>query len=121
MICAGDILYVYCIFIDPPHYKYAVCICPEYPLFFFINSEPRRSTADAQILIKKSDFPFLTYDSYINTATVVTFRQRELNEAEKKGRLTSQLKKRIIDVVKNHKYLPPRHTQLVFDNLQNDD
>lgn len=113
----GDVLYIYCRYIDPPHYKYVVCTCPNSPLFFFINSEPRRRTPDAQVLISKSDFPFLHHDSYIDTARMCTFYQDEITQAQKKMPLTQSLMQEIASVVTKHNHLPPRHIQIILNNF----
>ncbi len=113
----GDVIHVYCAYIDPPHFKYAACICQKTPLFFFINTEPRRGTPDAQILIKKEWLPCLTHDSYINTATVVTFPKTHLSQSKIVGALPELLKAKIKSQVQKHKYLPPRHVNLVTGNF----
>ncbi len=117
MLQSGDVIYIYCVFIKPPDYKYAVCVCPKSTLFFFINSDSRRISPDAQLLIKKSDLPRLSYDSYISTAKLLFFSMEKVNAAEKRGRLPVSVKQQIIEVVKNHNYLPARHERLVFDNF----
>lgn len=113
----GDIISVYCVFINPPHYKYAVCVSPELAIFFFINTDKRRRTPDAQVLVSTSELPALKYDSYINTAEVVTFNQMHLSAAKIIDRLPDKVKERIKSVVATHKYLPPRYSALVFENL----
>jgi hypothetical protein len=112
---AGDIIYVYCTFVGD--YKYVICLCPKYPYFFLINSEPRRITPDAQIKIKKVDFPFLSHDSYINTATICTIYPDEINKATPKGSLPSHIKAEIIEVVNKHRYLSPNQKILIKTNL----
>jgi hypothetical protein len=117
-LSAGDILHALCIFTKPqPKYKYVVCICPIYPLFFLINSSPRKSTSDAQILIKKDEFSFLDHDSYINTATPCTIYQNEIDNAEKVGFLTKNIKSEIIEVVKKCRYLPQAQKELIEKNF----
>jgi hypothetical protein len=113
---AGDIIHVYCIFI--PNYKYVICVCPINLYFFLINSESRRKTPDAQIKIKKEDFPFLKKDySYINTATICTIYQNEINKATPKGSLPNHIKAEIIKVVNDCGYLSPNQKALVKTNL----
>ena len=113
---AGDIIHVYCTFIGD--YKYVICVCPKYPYFFLINSEPRRKTPDAQIKIKKEDFPFLSLDySYINTATICTIYPDEINKATIKGSLPTHIKAEIIRVVNGCRYLSPNQKTLIETNL----
>jgi len=114
----GDILHIYCIFTKPfPKYKFVICICPISSLFFLINSKPRRNTLDAQIIIKKADYSFLTDDSYINTATICTFGQPELGKAKKVGSLSNSLRGEIVKVTKKIRYLTPLLKELISKNF----
>jgi len=113
---AGDIIHVFCAFIS--NYKFVVCICPDHPLFFLINSQPRRSTPDAQVLIKKAEFAsFLQKDSYINTATPITIYPQELRKAKSVGILTDSLKSEIVKVVKECGHLSSRQQTLIENNM----
>jgi hypothetical protein len=111
----GDIIHAYCHFVS--NYKYIICVCPKYPYFFFINSEPRRQTPGAQIEIKKEDFPFLSHDSYINTATLFTIYANEVDKSTPMGSLPSHVKTEIIKVISNCGYLSPNHKALITSNL----
>lgn len=113
----GDILHIYCVFIKPPKYKFVICVCPVDRLFFFINSKPRRTTPDAQLMIKKETFSFLTRNSYINTATICTFGEHEIDKAEKIGLLPKNIKDKIIDIVRGSRYLAPKHIDIIVKNL----
>jgi hypothetical protein len=113
---AGDIIHAFCAFI--PDYKYVICLCPKHPYFFLINSEPRTKTPDAQIRIKKEDFPFLSLDySYINTATICTIYPDEISKATLKGSLPPHIKAEIIKVVHECGYLSPNQKTLIKTNL----
>lgn len=121
MLQSGDVLYIHCRAIRPyPKDKYAVCICPKFPLFFYINTEPRTRYLDSEVSIKKSDLPRLSHDSYIDTTTPVTFETQEIDAADEAGKLPGGVKQQIIEVVKNHDHLPPRHEKLVFNNFKKD-
>jgi len=113
----GDVLYIYCIYIKPPSYKYIVCICPEPPLFFFINTESRRKTPDANVLVEKTELPCLSHDSYIDTATPITFSPHDLKSANLKGDLPESVRERIKDAVTKHNYLAPRYIEKILNNL----
>ena len=118
MILPGDVLYIYCSYIKPqPKYKFVVCVCPNPPLFFFINTEPRSRTLDAQLFVAQSEILSLQHDSYINTSEIVTFPKTEINNADKKGTLPPRVRKRVRDIVTKHRYLSPMQKQLVIDNL----
>ena len=117
MLNAGDVLLIYCSSINPPKSKYVLCVSP-FPLFFFINSEPRRSKLDAQVLIKKDELSFLVKDSYINTGTVVTFSQYELQQSKHLGTLKDIIKGEVKKVVSNHGYLTEIHKEVVINNFE---
>lgn len=112
----GDILHAFCAFI--PDYKYVICICSQTPLFFLINSKPRNSTPDAQVIIEKKEYPFLDHDSYINTATIITIYQNEINKATRKGKLSETKKSEIVKIVKQCRYLTPNQKELIEGNFQ---
>ena len=114
----GDVLYIYCVYSNPPKNKYAICVCPHFPLFFFINTYPRRTSPDAQVYIEKTELSCLRRDSYINTAAMFTFAQNELDKSEKRGVLTDAIRARIIYAVSNHDYLPLRHKEIALKNLR---
>lgn len=114
---AGDVLYIHCSYITPPHFKYVICICPNWPLFFFINTEPRRITPDAQLRITPAELPFLDRDSYVDTAQALTFSKNEIAKSETKGSLPENIKRRIREITDNHKHLPLVHKKLVDSNL----
>lgn len=55
------------------HSKYAVCVCPNTPLFFYINSEPppfRRAKAIA-IQLEAWQATFLTKPCFLDTAELI--------------------------------------------------
>lgn len=114
---AGDVIYTYCYFIGK--YKYLICLCPEPPYFFLINSEPRTLTPDAQVKIVKSDFPFLPKAcSYIDTATFCTIQRLEIDDAIRKGSLPTHVKEEIIKVVDACRYLTQNQKLLIKTNLK---
>lgn len=118
MFKAGDFIYAYFRFIKPrPKYKYAICVSPEHPLFFFVNTRPRTSAPKAQIYVSKFELSYLSHDSYINTAQPITISQSEIDNAEVLGPITSNLKQKIKAVVEVSSYLSPRLKNLIISNL----
>lgn len=113
---AGDVIHAYCAFI--PDHKYVICICPKFPYFFLINSEPRTKTPNAQIKISKEEFPYLSHEfSYINTATICTIYPNEIEEAKFKGYTPDHVKKEIVEVVNGCRYLSGNQKSLITKNL----
>lgn len=106
-ISPGDVLWVYARFLASPKPKYALCVCAEeQQLFFFINSEPRRSKPDAQVEVTPADLHFLSHTSFINTGTPLVFPDQDLENAKPMGRLPTNKLKEVADVVANNRYLP---------------
>jgi hypothetical protein len=112
---AGDVIYAYCAFV--PGNKFLICLCPSPPYFFFINSEPRRQTPDAQIEITKKDLAFLKHVSYINTATICTIYPEEIIDATPKGPLPAYLKEKILKVIDGSRYLSANQQAMIKTNL----
>ena len=88
----GDVILIYCKFISPQKHKYALCVCPHLPRFFFINSAPRSSKPDAQLRVSTSDLPFLKHDSFVNTGEMVAFSKMDLSTAQWLGHLPERQK-----------------------------
>jgi hypothetical protein len=118
ILSAGKIIKVFCVFAKPkPKLKYAVCICPVARLFFLINSEPRRTSLDAQVLIAKNDFKFLKQDSYINAATICVFPEKEIDLGSEIDFITIALKAEIIKVTQECKYHSLSNKELIAKNF----
>jgi hypothetical protein len=112
---SGDILRAYCTFVEK--HKCIVCICPRLRLFFFINSEPRRTTPTAQLLIKKSEYPFLDHDSYINAALLFELPASDLSKSILLGSLSIDTRNEIVRIVEDSRYLPALRREIITSNL----
>jgi hypothetical protein len=121
ILTPGKIIHVFCVFAKPPKHKYAVCVCPRARFFFLINSKPRNTLPDAQVLISSSDFTFLTEDSYINTGTICVISEDEINHGKEIDFLTESLKSKIIKVTENCKYHSPANKDLIARSLSERD
>jgi hypothetical protein len=117
MLSPGDVIHVFCIFITPQKHKYAVCVCQNTKLFFFINTEPRRSRPGVQLPVTKRDLPFLQWDSYIDTGALYKFRAIELSASQLVGQLPDALKLEITKMVSAHGYLTEIQKQIVLNNF----
>lgn len=112
---SADILHAYCAFI--PKYKYVICVCPVFPYFFLINSQPRRLTPEAQIMITPKDFPFLDNTSYIDNSTIITIYEKEINKATPLGSVPNHIKAEIVNAVSKSRHLSPKIKATVSQNL----
>lgn len=116
MPSAGDVILVNCQLTNPPKEKFAICVCPEKKLFFFINSQPRR-LAEAQVEIQDYELDCLSHNSHVDTSKVVTFSECELQTSRHKGPLSNMLKLRIKRRVREHPHLAKRYADLVDRNF----
>jgi hypothetical protein len=121
ILTPGKIIHVFCVFARPPKLKYAVCICPKSRFFFLINSKPRNTLPDTQVLIRKSDFTFLAEDSYINAGTICVISEDEINHGKEIDFLTTPLKSEIIKVTENCKYHSSVNKDLIVRSLSEND
>lgn len=111
-----------CYFTRPnPKNKYAICVCEQKPLFFFISTNPRtRFNPDSQLHVSTSDLSFLNHDSYINTAEVVTCTLHHTCDILKDyGSIPNHIKEQIIKKVHDSNTLPQRFVDLIINKISN--
>ena len=115
----GEAYLIYCTYTNPPKNKFAICVYEKKPLLFFINSEPRKYYhPDSQILVKTTDFPFLKYDSYINTADIVTCVVPITCTVEKQfGNIPTNISRKIKNAVESSSTLPLRFIKNILKYL----
>lgn len=115
----GEVYLINCTYINPPKDKFAICVCEKKPLLFFINSKPRKYFhPDSQLLAKTTDFPFLKYDSYINTADIVTCVVPITCTVKKQfGNIPSNIRGEIKKAVEGSNTLPPRFIKNILKRL----
>lgn len=110
----GDVIHIYSLFTSPtPKYKYAICVCDLQKMFFLINTEPRRLTPKAQVLIKVEELPCLKNNSYVDTSKFIRYYPSEINSADKIGKLSDYLKHKIKEAALQNCNLPKNHKKLV--------
>lgn len=113
----GHVYYIYCSYIIPAHSKFSLCIYPSKARFFWINTEPRKTRLDAQLLITPTELPCLKHDSYLDTGRLVTFPSSALNTAIYKDVLKPSTANKIKDMVNKHPHLTMNERKLVLENL----
>lgn len=114
---AGHVYYIYCSYIKPAHHKFSVCIYPPKARFFWINTEPRKTRPDAQLLITPTELPCLDRDSYLDTGRIITFPPSDLKTAVYKNVLMPSTTKKIKDILNEHPHLTINEKNLVLENL----
>lgn len=102
-----------------PKEKYAICVCEEKPLFFFISSNPRtRFLPDTQLKVSPKDLPFLREESYVNTAEVVTcVVPHTCHIIRDFGSIPENVKQQIKKIARNSETLPERFIDIITSKL----
>lgn len=115
---AGHVYIIYTTLTRPPKDKIALCICAIENLFFWINTDPQRHGI-GQLPLRAADHDALTRDCFLDCSRVTTFSQSELGGAKTRGAISTELAKRIVELLRNNppKTLPPRFLKLAIDNL----
>lgn len=108
-LASGDVLYVWCDRITPPHDKYCICVLPEDRWFLFINTKPPRAR-EAAVLIRSYELTCLDHDSYVDTSFVYLLSEDEIastlaHRSRRKGLLSNMLKLCIKTNVRGHNLL----------------
>lgn len=118
-IC-GNAYLLKCHFTKPyPKEKYAICVSKEKPLFFLISSNPRtRFNTISQLQVTPSDLSFLSQESYINTAEVITcVIPHSCNVLRDYGPVPDHIKQQIKSLVSNSDTLPERFIDTIISKL----
>ncbi|QTA83235.1 Uncharacterized protein dnl_56300 [Desulfonema limicola] len=102
-----------------PKEKYAICVCEEKPLFFFISSNPRtRFLPDSQLKVSPTDLSFLRKDSYVNTAEAVTCVIPHTCKIIKDfGTVPENIRQQIKALVRESETLPKRFIDIIIKKL----
>jgi hypothetical protein len=113
----GNIYWITFNFIQPIHEKISLCICPERPLFFWINSTPRVHGI-GQLLIPMSACSALKYDSYLDLSGVKTGSVLEMQTARDAGPMSADMKTLVVKQLSNPiSLLAEIHRTLAIANL----
>lgn len=114
---AGHIYWITFGFIQPPHEKISICICPEQPLFFWINTKPKYHGI-GQLSVPAAICPSLKYDSVLDLSGVKTGSPADLASARSDGPISADLKALLIAELSNPiRLLPDGHRLLALKNL----
>lgn len=65
---AGNLYYIRCSFIVPPHEKISICVCATAPYFFWVNSDPR-SHGVAQVPLANGSTAGIVKDCYADLSS----------------------------------------------------
>ena len=111
-----EVFYHHVRIIKPPKKKFILCICPEESLFFLINSKPPIAEA-AGVEITPNDLNCLDHVSYVDTSLPMKFNSDEIDETQRRGKISLPMRRKIVKCAKNHGILVERHLQILENNF----
>lgn len=110
-LVVGNLYYIWCSFIQPPHEKISICICDERPLFFWVNTAARHHQI-AQIPIAAGETGGIVSDCFIDGSSVKTASPIDLGTARDMGPLARVVCDRLLLALSNPiASLPENHRQ----------
>jgi hypothetical protein len=107
-----EVYRVYCDFLQRPHDKFCICICPVRRWFLFVNSDPPafRRAREVAVSLEAFEAIFLRKQSFIDTTKLQAFEPGQLAEAladpdRNHGPISPMLRERIRGAVMLHEAL----------------
>jgi hypothetical protein len=114
---AGHIYWITFHYIQPPHEKISVCVCPDRPLFFWINTNPKPHGV-GQLLVQPGDCDQLRHESYIDLSGLKTGSEFDLNSARYGAPLSERMRAALLSALAQPiPLLPDVHRNLALANL----
>lgn len=124
MFKAGDVLHLWRDDIQPPKYKFAVCVSATHSWFFYINTKPYKKAMAAQIEIARHEMHCLTNDtSYIDTRAPRHFIREEVHEQLTVGTATIKevisptLRAKLVATIQAHGIMPQAQIDIILQEL----
>jgi|LakMenE18May11ns_1017448.scaffolds.fasta_scaffold9854580_2 hypothetical protein len=113
----GNLYYIRCSFIVPPHEKISICVCDETPYFLWVNTNAKFHGI-AQVLLPNGVTPGITHDSYADLSELKMASPRDLQTARDFGPITDDAKELILAEYQNPiRTLSEQFRQMVLQNL----
>jgi len=113
----GNLYYIRCPYINPPHEKICICVCAERPLFFWVNSNPRIHGI-AQVPLAANITNGILHDSHADLSGVKTAAPFDLDRARDFGPISEAALALIKAALQqSNRMLPEAHRLLALANL----
>lgn len=116
-----EVIRIFCDFLQNPHDKFCLCICPESNLFMFFNSDPPqfRKARELAVNVANHEALFLHHLSFIDTTKLETIPahlvQAALQAGDRNhGLIAPFVRTRIREGVEAHEVMEPAHRQKVL-------
>jgi hypothetical protein len=117
LFLAGNIYWITYDYIQPIHEKISLCVCPERPLFFWINSQPKVHGL-GQLPLSPAVCPQLQHDSYLDLSGLKTGSEFEMESARDDGPMSEGMKTLVLlELSSPIPMLPEIHRALALANL----
>jgi hypothetical protein len=114
---AGHIYWITFGYITPPHEKISLCVCPDRPLFFWVNTAPKPHGI-GQLLISQAICDQLNYDSYLDLSGLKTGSAPDLATARYGAPMSNAMKAIVLAALAQPiRLLPDAHRDLAATNL----
>lgn len=114
---AGNIYWITYSYIQPIHEKISLCICPERPLFFWINSASKVHGV-GQLALTPAICPQLNHDSFLDLSGLKTGSEADMLTARDDGPMHSAMKARVLlELSTPIRLLPEGQRALALANL----
>lgn len=114
---AGNIYWITYSYIQPIHEKISLCVCPDRPLFFWINSISRVHGV-GQLALTAAICPQLNHDSFLDLSGLKTGSEMDMYTARDDGPMTPAMKTRVLlELSAQIRMLPESQRALALTNL----
>jgi hypothetical protein len=114
---AGNIYWITYSYIFPIHEKISLCVCPERPLFFWINSNAKVHGV-GQLALSQALCPQLHHDSFLDLSGLKTGSEADLQTARDDGPMSEAMKTQVLlELSTPIRLLTEAHRALALGNL----
>ena len=93
--------------------KRLIVVDPETRECLCINSEPRKFTPQATIILSPSEASYLDHESHVDTSKLERPFQEDFNQANVIGHISNDIKDKIRDQLEENTILAPRYKKLI--------
>lgn len=114
---AGHIYWITFHYIEPPHEKISLCVCPERPFFFWINTRPK-SHGIGQLALTPHQCDQLSHDSFLDLSGFKTGTELDFGTARYGAPMSDGMRAEVLHALSQPiRLLPDSHRNLALGNL----
>lgn len=113
----GNLYYIRCSYIVPPHEKISICVCDKTPYFIWVSTNAKFHGI-AQILLRAGITDGIIHDSYADLSDLKMASPRDLATARDFGPISANVRALILAEYQNPvRTLPEQRRQMLLANL----